>query len=627
MAKSKDNRSHRLRSLTIIGGFLDGEKFDLADGLNCIIGARGTGKTTVLEFVRYVMDTMPSDKDARKRIKALVDWNLQGGRIQLKVETKDGLAYIVSRSPGDEPMVLTEDGSPTELSLKSGGLFRVDVYSQNEIETIADVAMSQLDLIDNFEADRISSIEHQIRSVKADLGANANSILPVQKKLETLKDELAQRGSVDEKLKGYGTEGGEDSKAINEAHAAKALRDRESRAVGTIKELLEEVSYELGEIKGRIALRADTIASEELRKGPNGKLLQQVFDGLKACGSDVDNLIQQAVDRIEKEATQVEARSAKLTAGHQGQELKFRELIDKHKEAQGKATERTRLEKLRNELLAKERENKDLKKKDAELRKARTSLIQRLSELRDERFQVRKTIVDRINAALSPSIKATVEQYGNRDSYQELLEEALKPASVRRGMVAGKIVNAYSPDDLSDIIEKRDPQPLIENAELNPDQAQKVMDTLAGSNVLFKLETVELIDQPTIKLNDHGTYKETSSLSTGQKCNTILPILLLDSDNPLLIDQPEDNLDNSFVYETIVESIRKVKEKRQLIFVTHNPNIPVLGDAEKVFVMESDGTSAHTSNEGSVDECKDDIVTLLEGGQEAFDKRKARYAD
>jgi hypothetical protein len=54
--------SHRLRSLSIIGGFLDGERFDLADGLNCIIGARGTGKITVLEFVRYAMDALAKDR-------------------------------------------------------------------------------------------------------------------------------------------------------------------------------------------------------------------------------------------------------------------------------------------------------------------------------------------------------------------------------------------------------------------------------------------------------------------------------------------------------------------------------------------------------------------------------------
>lgn len=626
MTKKAEKTSHRLRSLSIIGGFLDGERFDLADGLNCVIGARGTGKTTVLEFVRYAMDAMPNDREARKRIEGLVDRNLQGGRVQLGVVTKDGLSYVVSRSVGEDPMVLTEDGSPTELTLKSGGLFRVDIYSQNEVENIADVAMSQLDLIDNFEADRISGIEQQIRSVVADLSANANSITPVQKKLEAAKEELAQLPSVEEKLKAYGTEGGQDSDAINKAHALKALRDREARAVATIKELLEEVSYQLGEIKGTISLRAESIAAKELLDGPNGKLLQQVFDGLKACGSDVDKLIQQAVDRIESEGTQVESRAAKLTAGHQAQELKFRELIDKHKEAQGKATERSRLEKLRNALLAKRRESDELTERLKTIQKARTELTQRLSELRDERFSVRNAIVNRINTALSPSIRVTIEQYGNRDRYQELLEEAIKAASVQRRMVARKIVNAYSPDDLSEIIKKRDTQPLIDNAELNREQAQKVMDVLAGADVLFQLETVELIDLPKIELNDHGTYKETGSLSTGQKCNTILPILLLDSDNPLLIDQPEDNLDNSFVYETIVESIRKVKEKRQLIFVTHNPNIPVLGDAEKVFVMESDGTSARKETEGSVDECKEDIVTLLEGGEEAFKKRKARYS-
>lgn len=81
-------------------------------------------------------------------------------------------------------------------------------------------------------------------------------------------------------------------------------------------------------------------------------------------------------------------------------------------------------------------------------------------------------------------------------------------------------------------------------------------------------------------------------LSTGQKCNTILPILLLDSDNPLSIDQPEDNVDNSFVFDSVVKNVRQVKRRRQLIFVTHNPNIPVLGGAEKVVVLDSNGITA-----------------------------------
>jgi ABC-type cobalamin/Fe3+-siderophores transport system ATPase subunit len=106
----------------------------------------------------------------------------------------------------------------------------------------------------------------------------------------------------------------------------------------------------------------------------------------------------------------------------------------------------------------------------------------------------------------------------------------------------------------------------------------------------------------------------------------VLPILLLDGDRPLLVDQPEDNLDNRYVFETIVESLLKTKFNRQMLFLTHNPNIPVLGDAERVIVLDSNGVTARKANEGTVDECRIEIVTLLEGGARAFNARKRRYA-
>ena len=208
----------------------------------------------------------------------------------------------------------------------------------------------------------------------------------------------------------------------------------------------------------------------------------------------------------------------------------------------------------------------------------------------------------------------------------ELLEEALRGNRLQQCVVARKIVAALSPVDLAEIIKQRDAQTLVDKAELNPDQADKVIAALVGSRALFDLETVELIDRPKIELNDNGTFKETAELSTGQKCTAILPILLLDSENPLLIDQPEDNLDNRFVFESIVGTIGAIKRRRQLIFVTHNPNIPVLGEADRVFVMDSDGTTARRVNAGSVDDCKQNIVTLLEGGADAFRRRGQRYA-
>ena len=165
---SGNGQCHRLKSVSIIGGFLDGQTFNLADGLNCVIGARGTGKTTVLELVRYAMDAMPADPAAQKRIESLVETNLAGGRVQVGVRTKDGLSYVVSRSVGEEPVVLADDGTPTEISLRAGGLFKIDIFSQNEVEAIADQASSQLDLIDNFETEELSAIEHRARALRAD---------------------------------------------------------------------------------------------------------------------------------------------------------------------------------------------------------------------------------------------------------------------------------------------------------------------------------------------------------------------------------------------------------------------------------------------------------------------------
>ena len=178
---SKDG-FHRLQSVSVVGGFLDGQRFDLSDGLNCIIGARGTGKTTVLEFVRYAMDALPTDGAARKRVESLVEQNLAGGRVEVAIRTKDGLSYIVNRSAGDDPVVLDESRNPTDVRLRSGGLFKVNIFSQNEVEAIADQASSQLDLIDNFEAERIAGIEHRIRTLKADLNGSASKITPLQDK-------------------------------------------------------------------------------------------------------------------------------------------------------------------------------------------------------------------------------------------------------------------------------------------------------------------------------------------------------------------------------------------------------------------------------------------------------------
>jgi ABC-type lipoprotein export system ATPase subunit len=251
--------------------------------------------------------------------------------------------------------------------------------------------------------------------------------------------------------------------------------------------------------------------------------------------------------------------------------------------------------------------------------------LRRLSELRDQRCQFRSQIADYINQHLNPVVRVTVAQQGNPEVYRRLLEDSLKHARIKQGQVATKLIGLW-PADLVQAIRTNDLTSLIQKAGLNVDQAEKVLATLSQSPALLDIEKVELKDHAKIELLDGQQYKDSLSLSTGQKCTTILPILLLFQGVPLLIDQPEDNLDNRFITVGIVDNLRKAKQHRQIIFVTHNPNIPVLGDADRVFVLDSDGSQSRKANEGTVEQCKSEIVTLLEGGEDAFKARQSRYA-
>jgi ABC-type bacteriocin/lantibiotic exporter with double-glycine peptidase domain len=192
-------------------------------------------------------------------------------------------------------------------------------------------------------------------------------------------------------------------------------------------------------------------------------------------------------------------------------------------------------------------------------------------------------------------------------------------------MVADRLSQVFLPTELSQLVAANDYKSIMQRTSFDEERARKVVDALKASGTSYLIETVDLEDRPCIELLDGDIFKESPNLSTGQRCTTILPILLVQSERPLLIDQPEDNLDNAFVYEMIVKALRAVKGGRQVIFVTHNPNIPVLGEAERVFVFASDGHHATLRQVGTVDECKDQIERILEGGREAFLQRKTRY--
>jgi predicted ATPase len=123
----------------------------------------------------------------------------------------------------------------------------------------------------------------------------------------------------------------------------------------------------------------------------------------------------------------------------------------------------------------------------------------------------------------------------------------------------------------------------------------------------------------------HG--KELQRHSLGQRASAlILFILSLKDNDVIIIDQPEDDLDNQTIYEDVIKLIRSLKPKMQFIFATHNPNIPVLGDAEQILACTLVGENVEVKSGGIDDPGQQEmIIGVMEGGKEAFDLRKEIY--
>ena len=123
-------------------------------------------------------------------------------------------------------------------------------------------------------------------------------------------------------------------------------------------------------------------------------------------------------------------------------------------------------------------------------------------------------------------------------------------------------------------------------------------------------------------------HREFTKLSLGQQQSVLLALMLsAESSCPLIIDQPEDNLDGEFIYATLVPVLRRAKERRQVIIVTHNPNVAVLGDAELIIVMKAFNDRGSIVSRGSIDnpETQSAACAILEGAEEAFLRRAKMY--
>lgn len=169
---------------------------------------------------------------------------------------------------------------------------------------------------------------------------------------------------------------------------------------------------------------------------------------------------------------------------------------------------------------------------------------------------------------------------------------------------------------------------------ITPAMAERLVRWFTEENTrLFELETLIPADTLLVELRVDSTYRPLDRLSVGQRATAILLLLFALEGRVLVLDQPEDDLDNRFVYEDIVTLLRQQKggtamaQARQIIMATHNANIPVLGDAELVLPLEARAGRAHVISHASIDEAatRQLIKAIMEGGEAAFQRRAEKY--
>jgi ABC-type cobalamin/Fe3+-siderophores transport system ATPase subunit len=247
----------------------------------------------------------------------------------------------------------------------------------------------------------------------------------------------------------------------------------------------------------------------------------------------------------------------------------------------------------------------------------------------------RKDQLAGINRNLGATIKdfSVVIYYddsGVIDDFKSLVMEVMHGTYFQEE-TAVQLCSSMTAQELAQIAQLQTPDEIRNKTNIADGWCKQIVERFQTLTKLHELQTTWKPPKPIIKVLTKATPPKqipVNQLSDGQKHTILLTVAMLSESNlPLIIDQPEDDLDNAFIFQTLVANLRAIKERRQVILVTHNANIAVLGDSELLFPMKRAGDKGSVDRRGSIDrpETKKAVQEILEGGELAFKRRKEIY--
>lgn len=592
-----------IESISFQGGKFDGQIIRFSPELNTLIGIRGSGKSSVLEAIRYMFD-LPVQTD--KTYKELLIKNIfgSGGKATLAVIDKHGKRYLISRILGERSNVIDENGNDlnvTALSLFDGFQY----FGQKDLSNSSDHENGLLEKLVGGKIGQTAEVDSSV----SELIEAVSQLLDVSKIPELIEENKTKKSEIEHKMKIYAEKG----------VAAKLQKQTGYTADKTklnfVKEKIDSVIQSM-----KHTYDANTNVSQALQ-GFNSKYNQDLLK--KAM--DILTLIDSQLSQIGQSISQMESCSAKfsdviseLTVRINGLADEFaeikREIHDDTLDIDGFVKMTTELEKYKDALQQLEKRAESKSQIESAFRKASHERNDKLLSL----YDAYKAEIQKIND-IQNELRIDIDFKGDRESFKAQMKTDFRGTGISDSKY--QLLCEVFIDYVA----------LIEDWVLfDGKKIREIVSPFEYTKLDLKLQEQykELLKnqvQNKVEIYYHGKLLRQHSI--GQRASALILFILTQSNNDIiLIDQPEDDLDNKIIYDEVITAIAKKKQGIQFIFATHNANIPVLGDAERVLVVEYQDTKIDIA-EGNIDlsVTHKQIVDIMEGGKEAFDKRQLIY--
>lgn len=614
-----------IRAIHWDGGYLDGQTIVLSEQLNVLVGAPGAGKSTVIESVRAAFGLEAHGGRAQEGFDGLAQAALANATISIVVEhpSPSPSRVVIRRTFPHPPEVL--DWATFQPSGRRVEDLRPlpEVYGQHEIAELSQDEAKRTQVLERFvPAD--STLDTKIDALGAKL-------VEVERHLE-----LAEQAADDLAATAHLLPGIEEelSKWKELGIAAKleqsTLVEREHRYLRRLEDFVGDLAQHLK--SAAIAVGETPEFPQEIAGAPfEPQLIEARDHAAKARAAVVAEL--DAGSAAVRE--QLSALAAVRVAYKVRRASVEGELTEVRKSLGPNVSSAEFSELQRRGDLAREaaRTLPEQKAAVAALEGERRSALLAREEATAERTRKLEKAANKVNAQLK-RVRVHVRSAPDLDAFREFASEHLKgfrsqshqalaavanlsfrglAQACREGDAATKAMVAMAPSDVHRM------------TSLEP-QGLRALEAL-GPRTTTQIE----LD---VSLTGTPIWRRIEDLSRGQKATAVLLLLLLPTEAPLLVDQPEDDLDNRFIVKSVVPAVRETKANRQYLFATHNANVPVLADAELIAGLtpaDAAGSAGHAvvrpEHCGSLDRetVRDLVERQLEGGRDAFDERRRRY--